>query len=290
MKNHKLKFKIIITFFSIILLNSCENDVVKTNNSENITSIEIEELANYFSEYFESKESMANAFEKSNTLRSRTNNESSLGTIYVNISADKVHYTKEDLADTYSDKQKDFLLLYFNKVGNITNGELLTEITYFKDLLEKQSFEEEAYNQIYSILDVAEQTVITINEMLPKEEDTEKNYEGKTDDWGDFLACIGGQGSSIARGLVEGAIFGGIAGAYAGGAGGTVVLPGIGTATGAVGGAVFGAAGGAVIGAFGATLWAASDCAGNFASSGQSCLYIGGENNSGSVLPEACME
>ena len=292
MKNFKLNVKtiIIILIFSFILLNSCENDLVKTNELENITSIEIKEIASPFSKYFESKETMASAFEKSSELRSKTSDEDQLGTIYVNMSADEVHYRKEDLANIYSDKQKEFLLLYFNRIGNINNGELLTEITYYKDLLEEQLFEEEEYNQIYSILDVAEQTVIIINEMLPKEGNIEKDYEGKTGDWSDFLRCVGGEGKSIARGLVAGAIGGAIWGSGVGATGGTVVLPIVGTATGAVGGAVFGAAGGAVVGALGATLWAAADCLGSFASSGQACLYTGGTNNSGSTHPAACME
>ncbi len=258
MKNNNF----ILLLFSIILLNSCEDDEVSTNKSEDITSIEIKELANSFSQYFESKETLTTAFENSraNYLKAKSGASKEISmTINVDMTSDEVRYYKEDLPSIYSNKQKDFLLNYFNRVANVTNGELLTEISYYKSLLKSQSFEVEEYNQIYVILDVAEQTVVAINDMLPKEDSA--NYLARSNgDWRGFLKCMGSKGKSIARGMVEGAVAGGIAGAYAGAAGGTVVLPLVGTATGAVGGAVFGAANGAVVSAIGATLWAAADC------------------------------
>lgn len=292
MRNIKLKLKIIITLlFTVILLNSCENDAVKTNEPDLITSVEIKELAYSFSEHFESRETLATAFEKGriNQFQQKSKYEQQDGmTIYVDITSDEVLYSDSDLPDFYTNKQKEFLLAYFNKVANVTDDELLTEIEYYKDLLKNQSFTEEEYNQIYSVLDVGEQTVIAINEMLPKETNTNKSYSSRSSgDWKDFLVCVGGQGKFIARGMVEGAITGLISGALWGAGGGTVVLPGVGTATGAVGGGIFGMAVGAVTGTMGAIFWAAEDCihhlADNSPVAGGTCTTLGEGNT-------VCME
>ena len=285
MKNFK-NLKVIITLFlGITLLNSCENDSVISNESVELNSIQIKELTNSFSEHFESRETLTTAFENGriNQLQQKSKNEQQDGmAIFVDITSDQVHYSDSDLPDFYTNKQKEFLLAYFNKVANVTNGELLTEIAYYKNLLNNQSFTEDEYKQIYTVLDVGEQTVITINEMLPKATNANKNYSARSGDWEGFLECMGEQGKFIARGMVEGAIVGLISGSLWGAAGGTILLPGVGTATGAVGGGIFGMAKGAVVGTIGATLWAAADCAhhlgDNEGEGGGTCTSLNGGN------------
>lgn len=267
-------FKVIILLLSLSLLNSCEKDELKTEHLANIESIKIKDLANSFSQHFESQETMSVAFEKNKINGFQSKTDENVMTIHVNMTENEVIYTEEDLPSIYSDKQKEFLLKYFNRVANVTNGELLAEIAFYKDLLNSESFGEEEYNQIYAILDVGEQTVTIINEMLPIKSNDSARTGG---DLGAYFECIASQGRSIARGMVTGAITGGIRGAVIGGAGGTVVLPGIGTATGAVGGAVFGAASGAVIGAVGATLWSAADC-----------FHLLGGSGSGGSMQSGC--
>lgn len=261
MKNLKTISILVLTLVSTILFMSCENENLEINE-EKYAKIDITKLAQNFSKDFKSKESILSAFkrEKANKFLNKSEKEKPF-IININTRDKEVKYTKEDLPNFYSNKQKVFLLKYFNRIANVTNGELLTEITYYKSLLIDESFSESEYNQIFPILDVNEQTVLAINKILKRKEKLEKSSSQVPDGWWEYLKCLANGGSTIARGLVEGAITGLVGGAILGASGGTAVLPGIGTATGTVGGAIFGMAGGSVVGAFGGALWVAIDCA-----------------------------
>lgn len=265
------KLGVKFVFISLIAFTGCsesvENVAIQESNINAETEIDITKLIGTFSNHYESTETMISAFEEVNetqTLKSGEDNDSDVLTIHVSTE-DVVRYTESDLAEIYSKEQKEFLLGYFNVIANTDDSELLPMIAYYKQELDKSDLTGEEYNQIYSILDIAEQTVVSLNDMLPNDAFNNKakqsNLYSRDPNWDAFVDCMASKGKYIARGLAAGAIAGAGWGAWVGATGGTVALPGIGTAAGAVGGAVFGAAKGAVTGAATATLWAAADCA-----------------------------
>ena len=260
MKNLKQYLTIV---FSLILAFSCTNETIEKSELQQINydelNLKVDEYLSSFEAHFKSEKTLLNAFE---SLHNETEKSSEvpLMTINIDISSDRVEYTSEDLADIYSIEQKVFLLKYFNEAANIRGSELREVILKHKSKLESIVLSKEEYNQIFSILDTAEKTVIYIEEMVASTQSS-KNYYSLSEKSNCFWDCMAGKGSTIGRGMVEGIVVGTISGGIKGAAGGTIILPGIGSATGGVGGAVLGAAGGAVIGAIGGTFWASADCA-----------------------------
>lgn len=179
-------------------------------------------------------------------------------------SEDKILYNKEDLSDVYSEKQKEFLVSFYNDLSNSENGYILDIVLSYKKSLNKQNFNLEEYHQINTILISSEQSILVLDGVIAEDENSEEksSFSSKNSDCGFWCCMRKNAGRAIGRGIAQGAIIGGISGAFYGATGGTIVLPGIGTATGAVGGAVFGAAAGAVSGAVGNAIWQAVDCGG----------------------------
>ena len=176
---------------------------------------------------------------------------------------ESIVYTKEDLSDVYTDKQKEFLVKFYNELSNSEDGFILDVVLNYKDLLNSQNFSSEEYNQIYTLLIASEQSILVLDGIIDDVNTELKSSFSSKNSGGGFWDCMRQKaGRAIGEGLAQGAIVGAISGGYYGATGGTVVLPGIGTATGAVGGAVFGAAGGAVIGALGGAFWTARNCGG----------------------------
>ncbi|WOC40133.1 hypothetical protein [Polaribacter sp. HL-MS24] len=185
---------------------------------------------------------------------------------YSKSSTEEIVYTVNELSDIYSDKQKEFLVNFYNELANSKDGYILDIVTSHKDLLTQQNFNSEEYEQIHSLLIASEQSILVLDGII-EIDDAEKKSSFSSRGQGDgFWDCMRiNAGKAIGRGIVTGAIGGAISGAYYGATGGTVVLPGVGTATGAVGGAVFGAAGGATVGAIWGAIWTAVDCGGGVA-------------------------
>lgn len=182
-------------------------------------------------------------------------------------SEDKVLYKKEDLSSIYSENQKEFLVSFYNELANSEDGYILDIVVNYKELLSQKSFSSEEYNQINIILVSSEQSILVLEGIIAEDENSQQKSSFSSKSSGDgFWDCIRKKaGRAIGEGLAQGAIFGAISGAYYGATGGTIVLPGIGSATGAVGGAVFGAAGGAVLGSVGGALWTVRNCGGGTA-------------------------
>jgi hypothetical protein len=177
---------------------------------------------------------------------------------------EKVLYKKEDLSLIYTERQKEFLINFYNELANSEDGYILDIVLSHKELLKNQNFSTEEYYQISSILLASEQSILVLDGITQEDINYEEksSFSSKSSDDG-FWACMRQKaGRAIGEGIAQGAILGAITGGYYGATGGTVVLPFIATATGAVGGAVLGAAGGAVLGALGGGFWAARSCGG----------------------------
>jgi len=258
---------------------SVESEIVQENSMNVQTEIDVSDLVGSFSNYFESTNTMTSAFEKLTTSQALNRSKkggSDVLTIFISTE-DVVEYTQADLAEFYSKNQKEFLLDYFNTIANTDDSELDTTIAYYMQELERSNLSGEEYEQINSILDVAQQTLETVNTMLPEDtlvDNAKQPYQLSQDPGTDaFKKCIASKGKTIARALAGGALTGAAWGCLIGGGGGTVVLPGIGTATGCVGGAVFGAAKGAATSTAVSLIWAAADCAHHLGSNGGGASY-----------------
>ncbi len=253
-----------ILFFGLIL--SCSNSNIEhfeaQENQLNYPQLtaNLDKRIDAFMPYFQNQEAMFSALVPSEYGNSsKGSNAYNVVTIRIDT-AIEVKYHKSDISDIYNDKQKNFLLDYFNEAANAEGSELLDIISSYKKALDSNSFSEEEYQQVFFILDSAEKTVISIEQAL-RESATSKKDNGITSKNNCFWDCMAGKGKEISRGMVGGAISGAVVGGVLGAGGGTVVFPILGTATGAVAGAVFGGAEGAMYGATTAALWATTDCA-----------------------------
>jgi len=276
------------------LIFSCTNEKIENQELVSVDyrqlSLDVDEHLKSFTPYFETQESLISTYERFKVEpKIEKSSDETLITINVDISSDSVEYTIEDLADIYSDEQKIFLVEYFNEAANVKGSELTYVISKHKSKLENTSFDNEEYDQIFSILDTAEKTVVLIEDMLSTSINSKNDNSLSAKD-NCFWECMAGEGRNIARGIAGGAIGGAIWGGSTGAAGGTVVLPG------AVGGAVFGAASGAVSGAIGATLWSAADCAvqcgGSSGGGGGGCTRVSEPigNTGNSMIFQVCPE
>ena len=290
----------LILITSMGLIFSCTNEKIENQEFVSVDyqqlSLDVDEHLKSFAPYFETQESLISTYERLKVeSQSEKSSDDLLITINVDISSESVEYTIEDLADIYSDEQKIFLVVYFNEVANIKGSELTYVISKHKLKLENASFNNEEYDQIFSILDTAEKTVVLVEDMLSTSINSKSDNSLSAKD-NCFWECMAGEGRNIARGIAGGAITGGITGAYIGGTGWTVVLPGIGSATGAVGGAVFGAAGGAISGGIITTFFSAADCAtqcgGSSSGGGGGCARVSEPigNTGNSMIFQVCPE
>ena len=247
--------------FLLGLIFSCTNEAFEKKDLDQVNydelNLKLNEHIDSYTSYFESRDTILETLERfSNNAKKST--QEPITTIYVDLTSEKVEYTKDALADVYTDAQKIFLLAYFNEVANAKGSDLVNIIAKHKLALEGTFLTAEEYEHVLFIVKAHEETINIIVEKLSILMNPKKDISPQGKDC--FLNCISGEGRNIARGMVGGAIGGAIWGGTTGAAGGTVVLPGIGTATGAVGGAVFGAASGAASGAFMTALWSTADC------------------------------
>lgn len=177
---------------------------------------------------------------------------------------EKVLYKKEDLSLIYPDRQKEFLINFYNELGNSEDGYILDIVLSYKELLKNKNFSTEEYNQIRPILLASEQSILVLYGSTPKDINYKKKswiLNGRSEEvvWD----CMREKaGRAIGEGLVRGAIYGGAAGFYYGVVGGTLVLPFFGTAAGGAGCAIFGAVGGAIFGAHAGVFYALTTCNG----------------------------
>lgn len=297
MKNLK---QTLILLTSMGLIFSCTNEKIENQELVSVDyqqlSLDVDEHLKSFTPYFETQESLISTYERFKVEpKIEKSSDETLITINVDISSDSVEYTIEDLADIYSDEQKIFLVDYFNEAANVKGSELTYVISKHKSKLESTAFNDEEFDQIFSILDTAEKTVDLIEDMLSKSINSKNDNSLSAKD-NCFWECIAGEGRNIARGIAGGAITGGITGGIAGGTAGTVVFPILGTATGAVAGGVFGAAEGAIYGAVGAAFFSAADCATQCGSSssggGGGCARVSESigNTGNSMIFQVCPE
>ena len=246
--------------FSFLL--SCSTETFERNELEQINynelNLKVDEYLNQYAPYFENQATIMKTYERFSSNAQKSSREPIM-TIYVDLTSEKVEYTKDDLADIYTDAQKTFLLAYFNEVANAKGSDLLDIIAKHKLFLENTVLTNEEYEHILFLLESSEKTITLIEESLFGTSTTRKgnNISNKRDC---FWNCMAGEGSNISRGMVTGLIGGAIWGANVGGGGGAVALPFVGAVPGAVAGTILGAAGGAVTGAFGAALWSTADC------------------------------
>lgn len=253
--------QITVVVFLLGLIFSCTNETIEENDLHQVNydelNLKMNEHINSYASYFESRETVLETLKRFSNNAKKSSQEPIM-TIYLDLTSEKVEYTEEDLADIYTAAQKTFLLAYFNEVANTKGNDLLDIIAKHKLSLENTSFTAEEYEHILFLLESHEKTINLIDEKLSIDLSFSKNISIQGKDC--FLNCIAGEGRNIGRGIAGGAITGGVTGAYIGATGGTVVLPGIGTATGAVGGGAFGAAGGAISGGIIAAFFSVADC------------------------------
>jgi len=172
-----------------------------------------------------------------------------------------VEYTVDDLSEVYTDKQKGFLVDFYNEFANSKDGNILDIVINYKNELNNQDFSLEEYSQIETLLVASEQSILVLDGIIEIGEGAAEKSSFSAKGSCGFWCCMRKKaGKAIGRGIVTGAITGAIVGAKIGATGGTVALPGVGTATGAVGGAVFGAAANAIRGAAAGAIWTAVDC------------------------------
>ena len=254
--------QITVVVFLQGLIFSCTNETIEKNDLQLVNydelNLKIDEHVNSYASYFESRETVLETLEQFLNNAKKSSREPVM-TIYLDLTSEKVEYTKEDLADIYSNAQKVFLLAYFNEVANAKGSDLLDIIAKHKLALKNTALSNEEYEHIAFLLESSEKTITLIEESLFEASATGKgnNVSSKRDC---FWNCMASEGSNIGRGIAGGAITGGIAGTIAGGTAGTVAFPLLGTATGAVAGGVFGAAEGAIYGMVGAAFFSTADC------------------------------
>ena len=231
-----------VVVFLLGLIFSCTNETIEKNDLQKVNyaelNLKMNEYINSYASYYESRETVLETLERFSNNAKKSSQEPIM-TIYVDLTSEKVEYTKEDLADIYTNAQKTFLLAYFNEVANAKGSDLLDIIAKQKLVLENTPFTAEEYQHILFLLETGEKTITSIEENLFGTSTTGKgnNILNRRDC---FWNCMAGAGSSISRSMVEGLIAGGIHGGRVGAVTGTFTLPGLGTVAGGVNGAILG--------------------------------------------------
>jgi hypothetical protein len=177
---------------------------------------------------------------------------------------EKVLYKKEDLSLVYTDRQKEFLINFYNELGNSEDGYILDIVLTYKELLKNQNFSTEEYNQIRPILLASEQSILVLYGSTPKDINYKKksSFSSKSSEKV-VRDCIRKKGGiTVGKSIVRGAIFGAAAGFRYGVVGGAIVLPFFGTIAGGAGCAIFGAVGGAIFGAYVGAIYVIAICNG----------------------------
>ena len=160
----------------------------------------------------------------------------------------------------YSDKERGFMLLFYNELANCYDDKILDLISKKRLEINSKNFSDDFKTEVdflfYTFEGVAKE-VFKIRKEIGG-----TSLQSKSAGLGlkECLEKNGASGKAIGRNLVFGAVTGAVAGGYAGATAGTFTVPILGTAVGAVGGAVFGAASGSVSAVVGGLFWPAIDC------------------------------
>lgn len=153
--------------FSFLL--SCSTETFERNEVEQINynelNLKVDEYLNQYAPYFENQATIMKTYERFSSNAQKSSREPIM-TIYVDLTSEKVEYTKDDLADIYTDAQKTFLLAYFNEVANVKGSDLLDIIAKHKLFLENTVLTNEEYEHILFLLESSEKTITLIEESL----------------------------------------------------------------------------------------------------------------------------
>ena len=121
---------------------------------------------------------------------------------------ESVNYKKEDLSDVYSERQKKFLIDFYNKLANSEDGNILDIVIEYKNSLINQGFSTEEYEQINTLLVASEQSILVLDGIIETGEDAiqKSSFSSRGSDCG-FWCCMRKKaGKAIGRGIVTGAI------------------------------------------------------------------------------------
>jgi hypothetical protein len=235
---------------------SCNNDALKTENE--VVNIDYESLK-------------LNTQKKISSISAKFDDEAKIRNMvskYVDVRKVDLSSKKTFNSDFtfhvslpvhYSDKEKIFMLEFYNELANCYDGKILDLISKKRLEINSKNFSNDFKNEVDFLFYTFEEVT---NEVFQVRKVGAETYLQKksTNGLKECLEKNGASGKDIGRNLVLGAVTGGVSGAYVGGTAGTFTIPGFGTAVGAVGGAVFGAAAGAVSSVVGGLVWPAIDC------------------------------
>ena len=253
----KMFFVIVMMIVAFVVNTSCSNDALKTENEvKNVdyTSLKLNT---------QKKISLISArFDDETKLRNMVTRY--VGVRKVDLSRKKVYDNGFTLPVSlpihYSDKERSFMLSFYNELANCYDDKILDLISKKRLEINSKNFSDDFKNEVdflfYTFEGVAKEVFKVRNEIGG----TSLQSKPKPTTGSGFKECMGRQGRDVGRAIVIGVIGGGVVGFKAGAAGGTVVLPGIGTITGAIGGAVFGATSGAIGSVASTLVVAAIDC------------------------------
>lgn len=255
----KMFFVIVMMIVSIAVSISCSSDAIKTENEvKNVdyTSLKLNT---------QKKISLISArFDDETKLRNMVSRY--VGVRKVDLSRKKVYDNGLTLPVSlpihYSDKERGFMMSFYNELANCYDDKILDLISKKRLEINSKNFSDDFKNEVdflfYTFEGAAKEVFKIRNEIGGT------SLQSKPKPGGSGLKeCLeknGASGKAIGRNLVFGAVTGAVAGGYAGATVGTFTVPILGTAAGAVGGAVFGAASGAVGAVVGGLFWPAIDC------------------------------
>ena len=260
---HLLTFLLFIvgSFFFI----SCNRDELKNEDTNSIDyadlDAKIESFASSLKNSLKSEETIEESFYKYFVVKTLNQSSFKSDTNYKITnepnSVEKVHV---ELPAHYDNFKSTLILEYYEAMANAYDHEIPSVIAEYQRRLDNTlipiPFNE--HQQIQIILNASKYAVEALEVVYANNKVASKNNTAKG---GGFWDCMRkNAGKKIGRGMVWGALTGGAIGGIGGAAGGTILFPGVGTATGAVGGAIFGGAKGSIYGAIGGAIWAAADC------------------------------
>ena len=253
----KMFFVIVMMIVAFVVNTSCSNDALKTENEvKNVDysslKLNTQKTISLISARFDDETKLRNMVTRY------------VGVRKVDLSRKKVYDNGFTLPVSlpihYSDKERSFMLSFYNELANCYDDKILDLISKKRLEINSKNFSDDFKNEVdflfYTFEGVAKEVFKVRNEIGG----TSLQSKPKPTTGSGFKECMGRQGRDVGRAIVIWVIGGGVVGFKAGAAGGTVVLPGIGTITGAIGGAVFGATSGAIGSVASTLVVAAIDC------------------------------
>ena len=253
----KMFFVIVMMIVAFVVSTSCSNDALKTENEvKNVDysslKLNTQKTISLISARFDDETKLRNMVSRYVGVRN------------IDLSRKKVSdngFTFPiSLPIYYSDKERGFMLLFYNELANCYDDKILDLISKKRLEINSKNFSDDFKTEVdflfYTFEGVAKE-VFKIRKEIGG-----TSLQSKSAGLGlkECLEKNGASGKAIGRNLVFGAVTGAVAGGYAGATAGTFTVPILGTAVGAVGGAVFGAASGSVSAVVGGLFWPAIDC------------------------------